>query len=63
MATMNKIRSFIEETMVEVKKCSWPNREELFESTLLVLVALVVISAFVAAVDQVLIYILKLLTA
>ena len=60
---MNKIRSFIEETMAEVKKCSWPNREELFESTLLVLVALVVISAFVAAVDQVLIYILKLLTA
>ena len=60
---MIKIRSFIEETMEEVRKCSWPNKDQLFESTLLVLFALVVVSAFVAALDWVLFALLKLLTA
>jgi preprotein translocase subunit SecE len=60
---MIKIRSFIEETMEEVRKCSWPNKDQLFESTLLVLFALVVVSAFVAAIDWVLFALLKLLTA
>ena len=61
--TMIKIRSFIENTMEEVRKCSWPNKDQLFESTLLVLFALVVVSAFVAAIDWILFSILKLLTA
>ena len=60
---MIKIRSFIEETMEEVRKCNWPNKDQLFESTLLVLFALVVVSAFVAAIDWVLFALLKLLTA
>ena len=60
---MIKIRSFIEETMEDVRKCSWPNKDQLFESTLLVLFALVVVSAFVAAIDWVLFALLKLLTA
>jgi preprotein translocase SecE subunit len=46
-----------------VRKCSWPNKDQLFESTLLVLFALVVVSAFVAAIDWVLFALLKLLTA
>ena len=58
-----KIRSFIEDTMEEVKKCSWPTKDQLFESTLLVLIVLVVLTVFVAAVDQILFFFVRLLTA
>ena len=60
---MMKIRSFIEDTMEEVKKCSWPTKDQLFESTLLVLIVLVVLTVFVAAVDQILFFFVRLLTA
>ena len=58
-----KIRSFIEDTMEEVKKCSWPTKDQLFESTLLVLIVLIVLTVFVAAVDQILFFFVRLLTA
>ena len=60
---MMKIRSFIEDTMEEVKKCSWPTKDQLFESTLLVLIVLIVLTVFVAAVDQILFFFVRLLTA
>ena len=56
---MMKIRSFIEDTMEEVKKCSWPTKDQLFESTLLVLIVLVVLTVFVAAVDQILFFFVR----
>ena len=58
-----KSRSFSEDTMEEVKKCSWPTKDQLFESTLLVLIVLVVLTVFVAAVDQILFFFVRLLTA
>jgi preprotein translocase subunit SecE len=48
---MGKIRLFISETLGELRKCTWPGREELYESTVLVIVAITVLSTFVAIVD------------
>ena len=50
---MGKIRRFISETMAELGRCTWPTRQQLFESTVLVVVAIVILACFVAGVDWV----------
>ena len=54
LSFFGKIRSFIERTMDEMRKCTWPTREQLLESTVLVLVVMAVSSAYIAGVDQIL---------
>ncbi len=54
-----KVRDFIEDTASEVRKASWPGREELTESTMVVIVTLVIVSLFVGVCDWILIGILK----
>ena len=46
-----KLRQFINDTLNELRKCSWPNRNELFESTILVIVTVVLLALFVSLVD------------
>ncbi len=46
-----KIRRFVSDTMAELGRCTWPNRQQLFESTVLVVVAIAVLAIFVAGVD------------
>ncbi|MBR2438820.1 MAG: preprotein translocase subunit SecE [Lentisphaeria bacterium] len=55
----SKTRAFIAETMDEMAKCTWPEKSQLLESTILVIVALAVTSIFVAGVDQILFHIVK----
>ena len=62
LSFFGKIRSFIERTMDEMKKCTWPTREQLLESTVLVLVVMAVSSAYIAGVDQILYNIIRFLT-
>ena len=54
-----KTRAFIAETMDEMTKCTWPEKSQLLESTILVIIALAVTSIFVAGVDQILFHIIK----
>ncbi len=51
VSIVGRIRQFIHDTISELHKCTWPRKNELFESTLLVLVATAILSAFVAVVD------------
>ena len=51
MSIFAKIRSFLLNTVEEMKKCTWPNRDQLFESTLLVMITLVILAGYVALVD------------
>ena len=48
---LTKVRKFISGTIEEVGKCSWPRREELFKTTIAVVVAVAALSMFVAVVD------------
>jgi preprotein translocase subunit SecE len=50
---LNKARTFINDTITELRKCSWPAREELYESTILVIVSVLCLAIFVAVVDAV----------
>ncbi len=56
-----KIIAFITDSVKEMKKVTWPSRDELRESTIIVLVVCGVISAFVFGVDWVVQFALKLI--
>jgi len=45
------IRLFYKETVTELKKASWPNKTELRDSTIIVLVATVILGSFIALSD------------
>lgn len=54
------IQTFLGEVQVELKKCTWPTRPELLESTVVVIVAVLILAAAVGFSDLVLNMILRL---
>lgn len=48
-----KIRRFFGETRVEMRKVTWPTREELRESTKIVIVATFVVTIFIGLIDSI----------
>ncbi len=46
-------RRFVTEVVSEMKKVNWPNRVELLQATLVVLVAVAIMAVFLGAADQV----------
>lgn len=53
MEAVEKTRGFAQEVQAEVKKVSWPSRQELQESTVLVLLTVTILMVMVALVDRV----------
>lgn len=51
MGFFKKIITFIQECIAELKKVSWPSRDDVVAQTVVVLVSLVIVSAFLALVD------------
>ena len=47
-------RTFFGEVVAELKKCSWPTRPELFDSTVVVILSVFLLAAFIAVCDIVL---------
>ncbi|MDO9390581.1 MAG: preprotein translocase subunit SecE [bacterium] len=47
-----KILQFFIDTKAEFAKVSWPSREELTQSTMVVIVVSLVVTVFIALVDQ-----------
>lgn len=47
----NKIKEFLKEVKVEIKKVIYPNRDELIGSTWVVIIAVIVVSVFLGVVD------------
>ena len=48
-----RIRRFCADTVAEMRRCSWPSRRQLLESTVLVVVAMLILACFVAGVDEI----------
>lgn len=48
---VDKIRTYYDETVNEVKKCSWPDWRQLREQTILVIIATVLLALFIALSD------------
>ncbi len=51
MASMAGIRQFTDETVDEMKKVTWPDRDQLRNSTFVVLVFVVIVSAIIWLMD------------
>ena len=56
---IEKIRKFFSEARIEMGKVTWPTREELKESTKVVIVATFIVTVFIGVVDQLLTLIIR----
>ncbi len=45
------LRGFFDEVGAELKKCAWPTRPELFDSTVVVIISVGLLGGFVAVCD------------
>ncbi len=58
---VEKIRGFVRDVRTEMSKVSWPSREQLKDSTMVVIVVALVFAAFAFSVDRLLSSAVKLL--
>ena len=49
---LDKAREFLRDARVEATKVTWPSRDELKESTIVVVITVTIISVFIAVVDR-----------
>jgi len=54
MGWMDQAREFAKEVRIESTKVSWPTRAELRDSTIVVIVTVLVVTVFVGIVDRIL---------
>jgi preprotein translocase subunit SecE len=50
---LRRIINFLKESRAELKKVNWPSREEVFTSTRVVIISILIIAAAIALVDYV----------
>lgn len=48
-----KIREYYGETVQEVKKCTWPTKDELIETTVVVIVGVIALALFISLADHI----------
>jgi len=58
---MKKIQAYLEEVLAEMRKVNWPKRKELVSSTVITLLATVVLSLFIFGADRVITQILDVI--
>ncbi len=61
MSAMDQVREFVKDVRLESAKVSWPTRDELRDSTTVVLVTVVLVAAFIGVVDLILTFSVGLL--
>jgi preprotein translocase subunit SecE len=54
MSAMDQMREFYKDVRVEFTKISWPTRDELKDSTIVVIISVLLVAAFIGLVDQLL---------
>ena len=57
-----KTKAFFAEVVTELKKSAWPTRKELLDSTVMVIVTMLILGMFVAVADLVFVKIIGVLT-
>jgi preprotein translocase subunit SecE len=51
MGIVTRVREFVQEVLAEFRKVTWPSRQELLNSTTIVIVVTVVLAFFLGGVD------------
>ena len=49
--SVGSLRTFLEEVKVELLKCTWPTRKELFGQSVVVIISVIILGAFVGLCD------------
>ncbi len=57
--SIGNLKTFIGEVKAELLKCTWPTRKELFGQSVVVVISVTILGAFVAACDLVNMSLLK----
>jgi preprotein translocase subunit SecE len=55
----NALKTFLGEVKAELKKCTWPTRQELFGSTMVVVISVLILGVFVGLSDTLLMGLLR----
>ncbi len=55
--------NYLREVRSELRKVSWPTKDEVISSTIIVLVLLIILSAFIGSLDYIFTVILKLVSS
>ena len=50
---VGNLKTFFQEVKVELLKCAWPTRKELFGQSLVVIISVIILGAFVGLCDLV----------
>ena len=58
-----RLTNYVAETREELKKCSWPSRDELKGSTVVVIISILLLGLFTVVVDLLLTYAVRLLAS
>jgi preprotein translocase subunit SecE len=58
---IERVKTFLLETRTEIKKVTWPTKQELKDATRVVIIASILLTAFIGVIDQVLSRIVKLI--
>ena len=56
-----RFADYVSETKIELKKCTWPTRDELKSSTLIVLLSTLMLGVFTVIVDWVIVNLMRLI--
>jgi preprotein translocase subunit SecE len=51
MGFVTRVREFVQEVLLEFRRVTWPNRQELINSTVVVLALTVIVAFFLGGVD------------
>jgi preprotein translocase subunit SecE len=57
----SKVRTFVADVVTEIRKTSWPSRQELVESTWVVIIMVLALGMYIAVCDRLLLKVLELL--
>jgi preprotein translocase subunit SecE len=57
-----RLARYIEETREELKKCTWPTRDELSGSTVVIMVTIVLLGGYTVGIDFIFTLLIRLLT-
>ena len=59
--SVGNLKTFLSEVKVELVKCSWPSRKELFASSVVVVISVIILGAYVGLCDVVNMNLLELI--
>ncbi len=61
MSAMEQFREYLKDVRAESAKVSWPTREELRDSTIVVIVTCLLVAGFIGIVDRILDLVVRLI--